>query len=160
MKKSVGSFSIVSWIPWILYILALLSTFYLMSKGLPFWGSYLLSVVFFNGGVQGIWAAIGHLFFPARVAQRVGWVEHYNLQRVLGFANLGIGVTGLLSLLYPFWALPVGLIVAIFFGGCAFVHITEHKRNKTGCHCGPMLYNLILVSITLLIAVIMVMTGN
>lgn len=149
-KSSAGSK--MTYFPWVLYILALILTFYLMSQGVSFWRSYLRAVVLFNGGVQGLWAAIGHLTRPEQTAKKIGWPSS-GFQTEIGAANLAIGITGILSFFITMWIMPVALIIAILYAGCVYAHLKD-CRNKAPCNMGPMLYNTILVSATLFLAVI------
>lgn len=146
-----------TYLPWLLYILALITTYYFTSKGMAFWQSYLQAVVFFCGGIQGLWAAIAHLFFPVQTAKQIGWVSN-GFQIEMGASNLAMGITGVLSWCNSSWLIPVGLTVAIIFAGCAFIHIKDRivNKNVAPCNSGPMLYATILVSLTLFIAVFMV----
>jgi hypothetical protein len=141
--------------PWIFYALAWLLTFYLMYKGASFWNSYLRSVVLFNGGFQGIWTSIGHLMLPKEAANNIGW-KPSAFQTEIGAANLAIGITSVVSYLMPTWLAPVALIIAIFYAGCVYVHVKDRllNNNKAPCNSGPMLYNTILVSASLFIALI------
>jgi hypothetical protein len=146
-----------TYFPCILYVLALLTTFYLMSVGNTFWQSYLQAVVFFMGGIQGFWAGIAHLFFPVATARQIGWVSN-GFQTEMGATNIALGVTGVLSWYNPSWLIPVALTIAIIFAGCAYIHIKDLlvNKNKAPCNSGPMMYVTILVSITLFIAIFMV----
>lgn len=145
-----------TYFPWILYALALMTTFLLMSNGKTFWQSYLQAVVFFMGGIQGLWAAIAHLFFPVATAKQIGWISN-GFQTEMGATNLALGVTGILSWYNPSWLIPVALIIAIIFAGCAYIHIKDRlvNKNTAPCNSGPMLYTTILVSITLFLAIFM-----
>jgi hypothetical protein len=142
--------------PWILYALALLTTCYLMAQGKTFWQSYMQAVVFFMGGLQGFWAAIAHLFFPIPTAKQIGWVSN-GFQTEMGATNLALGAAGVLSWFNPQWLVPVALIIAIIFAGCAYVHLKDLfvNKNTAPCNSGPMLYTTILVCITLFMGMFM-----
>jgi hypothetical protein len=145
-----------TYFPWILYGLALLTTFFLMmEEDKSFWQSYLQAVVFFMGGVQGFWAGISHLLFPVAAAQQIGWTSN-GFQTEMGATNMALGVTGVLSWFHPHWLVPVALTIIIIFAGCAYVHIRELtvKKNKAPCNSGPMLYCTILVCSSLLMALL------
>jgi Family of unknown function (DUF6790) len=47
-------------------------------------------LILFPVGVMGLWAALGHLVFPAESAQAIGWAQS-PFQSEVGSANLGIG---------------------------------------------------------------------
>ena len=142
-----------TYFPWILYIIALGTTYYHVSVlGMNFWVSYLKAVVFFNGGIQGLWAAAAHLFFPEPTAKQIGWAPS-GFQTEMGATNLALGITGILTWWHPAWRLPLALCIAVIFAGCAYAHIRDRIVNKNAapCNTGPMLYNTILVSVTLFI---------
>lgn len=147
---------LASLFPWVLYLLACLSTAYFVYYGAAFWPTFLLHVVFFNGGIQGLWAAMGHLFFPKETAKSIGW-ESCGFQTEIGATNLAIGVAGVLCIFNPDWSIPVGLILAIFFSGCAYIHIKERiqLKNNAPCNSGPMLYNTIVVVISLYLSIVL-----
>ena len=51
----------------------------------------LLRYVFlFPLGVQGLWAFIGHVFFPQQSAASIGWADPFQYE--VGVANLGLGL--------------------------------------------------------------------
>lgn len=151
-KSNGGRKDKATYFPWILYALALILTFYLMSHGVTFLRSYLRSVVLFNGGIQGLWAAAGHLARPEQTAKKIGWPSS-GFQTEIGGANLAIGITGVLSFFIPTWSMATALIIAIFYGVCAYAHLKD-SRNTAPCNKGPMLYNTVVVSATLFLAVI------
>ncbi|MCB1113799.1 MAG: hypothetical protein KDK62_03500 [Chlamydiia bacterium] len=139
--------------PWILLGLTLVFAILGWLLGTPFWKAYLSSGAFFMGGVQGVWAAFAHLLNPEKTARGIGW-EKSPFQTEMGFTNLAIGITGLLSFFYPSWSVAVALIVAILFAGCAFVHIKDLIENKNTApfNAGPMLLSTIITALTLFIA--------
>ena len=140
---------LASFFPWVLTLCALISTVYYAGH---FWEDFLKFTILFNGGIQGLWAAVGHLFFPQHVAKAIGW-KSSGFQTEIGATNLAIGVTSLLSFLHLEWLTPVALIMAIFYAGCVYVHIKERlfKENNSPLNSGPMLYNTIFVMFVLLI---------
>lgn len=146
---------VASFFPWFLYIAAWGCTLFVVKHDGFFWPNLLYFVVLFNGGVQGIWAAVGHLCFPEKTAKKIGWQSN-GFQVEIGFVNLAIGITGLFTFFFPFGALALGLVMAIFYGGCAYNHIKERivLKNKSPCNSGPMLYSTIATSITLLVCLV------
>lgn len=143
-----------TYFPWILLVCTFLATAGLVSDGALFWESLLKAAVFFMGGIQGLWAAIAHLGFPVTTARLIGW-EPSPFQTEMGATNLALGVTGVLSWLNPTWLIPVGLIVAIVFAGCALTHIQDRITNKNTapCNSGPMLYSTLFTSLMLFVAI-------
>lgn len=141
--------------PWLLYSLAIITTIILTATGHGFWHSYLQSVVFFNGGIQGLWSAAAHLLTPEHTAHNIGWSSN-NFQLEMGGCNLALGFTGVFSWFYPAWRIPIAWMIVIIFAVCAFIHIKDRltRENKAPFNVGPMLYCNIVVSFTLFLAII------
>ena len=158
-KKKTKGFSLCSWFPWLLWAVALILSFVWMGQGRSFWKSYLTWVVLFNGGIQGLWGALGNLVYPSRTAKKCG-VQPCVFQTVVGAADLSLGIMGILSFFYASWLLPVALVIAIFYAGRVFAHVKESRTSRTasGCCCGPMVWNTAAVSLTLFLAAIIVGT--
>lgn len=148
---------LMSFFPWILYVLAWVCTLIAVHLGAPLYPNLLLYIIVFNGGIQGLWAAVGHLAFPKKTAKRIGWQSN-GFQTEIGFANLGIGITGVLTYFLPWLALGIGMFIAIFYAGCAYNHIKERiiDKNKAACNSGPMMYSTIATFITLTVCLIAV----
>lgn len=146
---------IASLFPWILYVLAWVFTLIAVKDGATFSESLLLYVVLLNGGIQGLWSAIGHLAYPQETAKKIGWQSN-SFQTEIGATNLAIGTAGTLSYFYNIWATPVGLILAIFLSGCIYIHIKDRLVNKNNapCNSGPMLYSSIAIVLTIIACMI------
>lgn len=140
--------------PWIFYALSLAGTAYFMSIGDSFWEAYIRALVFFNGGIQCLWAAIGHLIFPVQTAQKIGWQPN-GFQTEIGFVNVAFSVTGILSLFNLMFLGPLALMLAIFYSGCIYAHIRD--RMRTGRKPSLGCYNLILVVVSIVSALIVLM---
>jgi hypothetical protein len=86
----------------------------------------LLRYIFiFPVGSMGLWAALGHIVFPTRVAQAIGWPTS-PFQFEVGVANLGIGLAGLYAAFHSFEArLATNLAVASFLIGAGVRHIRD-----------------------------------
>lgn len=142
--------------PWILYLLAWGCTLTAVQNGAPLLEYLLLFVVFFNGGIQGLWSAVGHLGFPKQTARKIGW-KPSEFQTEIGFANLAIGLVGVSTIFYAYWAVPVGLILVFFFIGCAYTHVKDHMvhKNKAPLNWGPMLVNTFTVIVTIMACIIL-----
>ena len=79
----------------------------------------------FPVGFMGLWAALGHIVFPVRVAQTIGW-QTSPFQFEVGVANLGIGFAGLYAAFRSFEArLATNLVLACFLIGAGVGHIRE-----------------------------------
>lgn len=143
---------LMSFFPWVLYVVAWIFSLFAVQHGAPLAAALLYYVVIFCCGVQGLWASIGHLAFPEKTAQKIGWQSN-GFQVEIGFANLGIGLTGVLTYLFPAWAPALAFFTVIFYGGCAYNHIKERLvyKNKSPLNSGPMLYSTIVIVITLAI---------
>lgn len=149
---------LASFFPWVLTVCAFISTLYYAGH---FWEDFLKFTILFNGGVQGLWAAVGHLLFPQRVAKAIGW-KSSGFQTEIGATNLAIGTTSILSFLHPEWLTPVALIIAIFYAGCVYVHIKERlfKENDSPLNSGPILYNIIFVMIIMTVGLILKLNSS
>jgi Na+/melibiose symporter-like transporter len=103
----------------------------------------LLRYVFvFPVGLMGLWAAFGHIAFPARVAQAIGW-QTSPFQFEVGVANLGIGCAGLYAAFRSFEArLATNLALACFLIGAGIGHIREiiSAGNFAAGNAGPILF--------------------
>jgi hypothetical protein len=103
----------------------------------------LLRYVFiFPVGLMGLWAALGHIAFPARVAQAIGW-QTSPFQLEVGFANLGIAFAGLYAAFRSLEArLATNLALACFLIGAGIGHIREiiSAGNFAAGNAGPILF--------------------
>ena len=103
----------------------------------------LLRYVFvFPVGLTGLWAAIGHLVFPVRVAQAIGW-QTSPFQFEVAVANLGIGCAGLYAAFRSFEArLATNLVLACFLIGAGIGHIRDivTAGNFAPGNAGPILF--------------------
>jgi hypothetical protein len=57
---------------------------------------FLLSFLVLSVGIGSIWAFIGHAFLSAQVAANIGWAPGSPFRLEVAFANLSIGVLGIL----------------------------------------------------------------
>src|SRR5436190_22451299 len=103
----------------------------------------LLRYVFiFPVGLMGLWAALGHIGFPVRAAQAIGW-QTSPFQFEVGVANLGIGFAGLYSAFRSFEArLATNLVLACFLIGAGIGHIRDivDAGNFAPGNAGPILF--------------------
>jgi len=114
----------------------------------------LLRYIFiFPVGLMGLWAALGHLAVPAEVAKAIGW-QTSPFQFEVGFANLGIGVTGLYAAFRSFEArLATNLVLACFLFGAGIGHIREIAvaGNFAPGNAGPILFTDFLTPIVIFV---------
>ena len=99
-------------------------------------------LLLFPVGLMGLWAALGHLAFPAEAAQAIGWAPS-PFQSEVGAANLGIGLAGLYAAFRSYEArFATALVVAGFLCGAGVVHISDIIRagNFAAGNAGPILF--------------------
>jgi hypothetical protein len=74
-----GQYRVVVLVPVLAWVAAIIAAAIVIARGprpvtLPFAADRLLRYIFFFPvGLMGLWAALGHLFFPAMVARTIGW---------------------------------------------------------------------------------------
>jgi hypothetical protein len=96
----------------------------------------------FPVGLMGLWAALGHIAFPVRVAQAIGW-QTSPFQFEVAVANLGIGCAGLYAAFRSFEArLATNLALACFLIGAGIGHIRDiiSAGNIAPGNAGPILF--------------------
>ncbi|MET3352936.1 UNVERIFIED_ORG: hypothetical protein ABID33_000832 [Xanthobacter viscosus] len=150
----------IFWVPILSYVAVLLLTALSYSRAAPPRGPGLLAklllryICLFPVGLMGLWAALGHIMFPARSAAGIGWATS-PFQIEVGAANLGIGLAGLIGAFYPNWGfrLAVAVMTAGFLGGAAVNHLIEiaEAGNYAAGNAGPILYTDVLTPLLLLI---------
>lgn len=95
----------------------------LTGKWFAFWG------VGMRLGIAGVRQA----FNPAFTAQDIFEIEDprvHPIVRELGFANLALGLLGLLALV-PGWPLPAAIAGGLFFALAGWKHVNAKERNLT-----------------------------
>ena len=76
-------------------------------------------------GLLGLWAFVGHVFFPAQSAASIGWADS-PFQFEVGVANLGLGLASLYAAFKGFEArLAASLAGAAFLMGAGIIHVTD-----------------------------------
>jgi hypothetical protein len=96
----------------------------------------------FPVGLMGLWAALGHIAFPLRAAQAIGW-QTSPFQFEVGVANLGIAFAGLYAAFRSFEArLATNLVLACFLIGAGIGHIRDivSAGNFAPGNAGPILF--------------------
>lgn len=77
-------------------------------------------------GLGGIWAFVGHTIFADRVAASIGWPEGNPFQQEVAFANLAIGILGLLSLkIEGTFRIATLISYAVFMIGAGIGHLWQ-----------------------------------
>ena len=104
---------------------------------------FLLSFLVISVGIGSIWAFIGHTFLSQQVAANIGWAAGNPFQLEVAFANLAIGVLGILCywIRGNFWTATV-IVSSIFLLGDAYVHIINiiQYANYAPGNAGSVLY--------------------
>jgi Na+/melibiose symporter-like transporter len=98
-------------------------------------------VFFFPLGLLGLWAFVGHVFFPDRAAAAIGW-QPSPFQFEVGYANLGLGLASLYAAFTGFYARVAVAIAATCFlvgAGIGHVHDIVAHGNLTPGNAGPIL---------------------
>lgn len=94
------------------------------------WGPTLVqNAIVYMIGWAGIGAGISHVFFGNKISQSIGFEKSpYELE--VGFANLAMGVVGLMAAAYStdYW-LAIILVSSIFRIGCGFGHVRSIVRD-------------------------------
>lgn len=89
--------------------------------------------VFWSVGVRLFTAGLRQVFQPEYTANVILGLESDEsllLVRELGFANLAMGLVGILSFWLPAWMLPAALAGGIFYGLAGANHVLQPHRNQ------------------------------
>ena len=112
----------------------------------------LLRYVFlFPLGVQGLWAFIGHVFFPQQSAASIGWATS-PFQYEVGVANLGLGLACIYAAFRGFEArVAAGIVAACFLLGAGIGHVRDllTTGNLAPGNTGPIMLTDFLTHIAL-----------
>ena len=104
-------------------------------------------------GLQGLWAFLGHVFFPERSAAAIGWATS-PFQYEVGVANLGLGLASLYAAFRGFEArLATAIAAACFLIGAGVIHIVDimGKGNLAPGNAGPIMVTDFLTPIVILV---------
>ena len=88
--------------------------------------------VFWGVGIRLFTAGLRQALQPQFTAQEIFGIADSKplpIVRELGFANLSIGILGLLSLLNSTWILPCAVAGGSFYGLAAIQHLLRKERN-------------------------------
>jgi hypothetical protein len=110
-------------------------------------------LLFFPVGLESLWAAFGHIFFPEMAAHAIGW-QTSPFQFEVGVANLGIGVSALYAAFRSHEAqLAIGLATLGLLGGAGIGHIRDivETGNFVAGNAGPILFTDFLTPIAILV---------
>lgn len=105
-------------------------------------------------GASGLFAAMGHLFMPDEVARSIGWPPGSPFQRENAFADLGVGVLGILCIWKRdnFWD-ATAIMASILLIGDAYGHVYEWIAHGDTApnNIGAPLYSDIIVPLLVVI---------
>jgi Na+/melibiose symporter-like transporter len=111
---------------------------------------------FFPLGLQGLWAFLGHVFFPERSAAAIGWATS-PFQFEVGVANLGLGLASLYAAFRGFEArLATAIAAACFLIGAGIGHIRDivAQGNLAPGNAGPIMVTDFLTPIVILVLLV------
>lgn len=121
-------------------LMALAHIFFLHTPALE---ALLMSLIFSNIGLTGLFAFYGHFYRSDDVAEKIGWAKGNPFQLEIAFANLALGVIGVLSYRFhdAFWLATI-LVSGIFTAGAGYVHVMNARKtgNKHVYNGGAVLY--------------------
>ena len=121
---------------------ALLTILIRKHKGVAVWESLLNWLLFVCIGFGGVWAFMGHAFFPKQVAASIGWPTS-PFQWEIAMANLAVGVLALLSPIFKGrFRLASAIAATVYLLGCAAGHIKQIviAGNHAANNAGPLLW--------------------
>jgi len=90
--------------------------------------------VFWAVGVRLILAGLRQIANPSFTADTIFGVKDkaaLTIVQELGFANLSIGLIGLLSLIQSGWTVPAAIAGGLFYGLAGIKHLIRGDRNST-----------------------------
>jgi len=106
-------------------------------------GVFILYLIFFGIGVNGIWHFLGHVLYAEDQAYYVGWSTGSPFQTLVGVAYLAFGVLGFLCLWEreDFW-LATAFGASIFLFGSGLEHLWQivTRNNLSPGNAGLALY--------------------
>jgi hypothetical protein len=150
---------VVSIVPVLSWVAALVGAAIAVASGpRPVTGGFVLDrllryAFLFPVGLMGLWAALGHIVFPARVAEAIGW-QTSPFQFEVGVANLGLAFAGLYAAFRSFEArLATTLALACFLIGAGIGHIRDiiTAGNFAPGNAGPILFTDLLTPTAILL---------
>jgi hypothetical protein len=153
----------VSLIPILLWVLALACAgIAVWREGEPILRSVVVDrllryLLLFPLGVQGVWAFIGHVFFPERAAAAIGWATS-PFQYEVGVANLGLGLAAIYAAFKDFEArLAVGIAAACFLIGAGIGHVRNilAANDLAPGNAGPIMVTDFLTPIAVLVLLLL-----
>jgi len=148
----------VSLVPILLWVAALIATgVEVWREPRPVMQSFVIDrllryLFLFPLGIQGVWAFIGHVFFPQQSAASIGWAPS-PFQYEVGVANLGLGLACIYAAFRGFEArVAAGIVAACFLLGAGIGHIRDivATGNLAAGNAGPIMFTDFLTPIAIL----------
>lgn len=148
----------VSLVPILLWVAALIATgIEVWREPRPVMQSFVIDrllryLFLFPLGIQGVWAFIGHVFFPQQSAASIGWAPS-PFQYEVGVANLGLGLACIYAAFRGFEArVAAGIVAACFLLGAGIGHIRDivATGNLAAGNAGPIMFTDFLTPIAIL----------
>jgi hypothetical protein len=101
----------------------------LRNRDHPWAHRYLSWILLLAVGVDGLWAGLFHVFFPAIASAQIGW-EQSPFEFEIGVADIALGAIAVIS----FWRSlsfqsAAALYAIIFYGGVSIGHFMQAFRN-------------------------------
>ena len=90
-------------------------------------------MIFWAIGVRLFIAGIRQAIKPAFTAQqifRISGSDSYPVIRELGFANICLGLIGILSLFRPDWRMPAAMAGGLYFGLAGLLHVFKKPDSR------------------------------
>lgn len=87
---------------------------------------------FWAVGVRLLLAGVSQILKPGMTVKGILGIDEpraYVIAQELGFANVAIGLAGLLSMVFSIWVLPVAFIGGVFLGLAGLNHLKRPHRN-------------------------------
>lgn len=105
-------------------------------------GLFLTYLVFFNIGIESLFAAMGHVFMANQLAEQIGWPIGSPFQFEVGMANFAVGVAGVLTLFYDDdFRLATVIVSSVFIFGAAYGRFVQIAKGDTApFNTGVFLY--------------------
>jgi hypothetical protein len=148
----------VSLVPILLWVAALIATgIEVWREPRPVMQSFVIDrllryLFLFPIGIQGVWAFIGHVFFPQQSAASIGWAPS-PFQYEVGVANLGLGLACIYAAFRGFEArVAAAIVAACFLLGAGIGHIRDivATGNLAAGNAGPIMFTDFLTPIAIL----------
>lgn len=113
----------------------------IMAKWFIFWGS----------GMRSLTAGLSQAFNPAFTAALLETPEScFVAIREIGFANMSIGMTALISLFLPSWRKAAGFCGGLYLGIAGFLHVSRMSGGINESEAIAMISDLFILSIVVI----------